>query len=112
MLKVLENFGKWKGQLAKNNFESAFKEYHNKVIKDSHHCNSLDIENLTAVLCPDCSCVIGRRVGSWRRRDWKGCSLRSDPGVHPMTDLVASTHWLASCEAGAGYWLTEHRDLW
>ncbi|KAH7522207.1 hypothetical protein FEM48_Zijuj07G0113800 [Ziziphus jujuba var. spinosa] len=67
MLKVLEDFEKWEGKVANNNLGSAFKEYHDKVAKDSHLCHRFDAKNViekgipydAIVQCSECSNVMG-----------------------------------------------------
>ncbi|KAH7522204.1 hypothetical protein FEM48_Zijuj07G0113500 [Ziziphus jujuba var. spinosa] len=65
MLKVLEGFQNWKDIVGKTNFETAFQEYHNQAVEDSHRCQYFDIKDgakkdipYDAVHCPDCSRVM------------------------------------------------------
>nr|XP_023915912.1 protein SIEVE ELEMENT OCCLUSION B-like [Quercus suber]POF06213.1 protein sieve element occlusion b [Quercus suber] len=63
MLKVLEDFDKWKEVVREKGFESTFKEYHNKVLHTAHICCRIDIPKASGKIpenmkCPDCPRVM------------------------------------------------------
>ncbi|KAH7522201.1 hypothetical protein FEM48_Zijuj07G0113200 [Ziziphus jujuba var. spinosa] len=59
ILRVLEDFEKWKEVAREKGFEFTFKEYHNRVIQSVRHCCRLDIPSATGktpeiMKCPEC----------------------------------------------------------
>jgi hypothetical protein len=59
ILKVVEEFDKWKEFVREKGFEFTFKEYHNKVLHTAHICCRIDIPNTSGRIpenmkCPDC----------------------------------------------------------
>ncbi|KAE8022600.1 hypothetical protein FH972_008386 [Carpinus fangiana] len=59
ILKVVEDFEKWKEFVKEKGFEFIFKEYHNKVLHTAHICCRIDIPNTSGKIpenmkCPDC----------------------------------------------------------
>ncbi|XP_048333944.2 LOW QUALITY PROTEIN: protein SIEVE ELEMENT OCCLUSION B [Ziziphus jujuba] len=63
ILRVVDEFEKWKGQIKEKAFETAFKEYHNNVLSIIRHCSRLDIPNDAGKVpetmpCPECHRVM------------------------------------------------------
>ncbi|KAG6732706.1 hypothetical protein I3843_01G183600 [Carya illinoinensis] len=59
ILKVLEEFDKWKELVREKGFELSFRDYHNQVLHTSHICCRIDIPNSSGKIpenmkCPDC----------------------------------------------------------
>jgi hypothetical protein len=59
ILKVVEEFDKWKEFVREKGFEFTFKEYHNRVLHTAHICCRIDIPNTSGRIpenmkCPDC----------------------------------------------------------
>ncbi|GLT81385.1 hypothetical protein SLA2020_527740 [Shorea laevis] len=59
ILKVVEDFEKWKEFVREKGFEFTFKEYHNRVLHTAHICCRIDIPNTSGRIpenmkCPDC----------------------------------------------------------
>ncbi|XP_035547857.1 protein SIEVE ELEMENT OCCLUSION B-like isoform X2 [Juglans regia] len=59
ILKVLEEFDKWKELVREKGFELSFRDYHNQVLHTSHICCRIDIPNGSGKIpenmkCPDC----------------------------------------------------------
>ncbi|XP_062168361.1 protein SIEVE ELEMENT OCCLUSION B-like [Alnus glutinosa] len=59
ILKVVEEFDKWKEFVREKGFEFTFKEYHNKVLHTAHICCRIDIPNTSGRIpenmkCPNC----------------------------------------------------------
>ncbi|KAF3456890.1 hypothetical protein FNV43_RR01544 [Rhamnella rubrinervis] len=59
MLKVFDDFEKWKEVVREKGFEFCFREYHGKVIQSVRHCCRLDIPSVTGkppetMRCPEC----------------------------------------------------------
>ena len=63
VLKVLEEFDKWKEVVREMGFEFTFKEHHNKVLHTAHICCRIDIPKSSGKIpenmkCPDCPRVM------------------------------------------------------
>lgn len=63
ILRVLEEFEKWKEFVKEKGFEFVFKEYHNKVVQSVRHCCRLDIPSVNGKVpetmkCPECPRVM------------------------------------------------------
>lgn len=59
ILKVLEDFDKWKEFVREKGFELTFREYHNRVLHTAHICCRIDIPQTSGKIpenmkCPDC----------------------------------------------------------
>lgn len=59
ILKVLEDFERWKEHVKEKGFEISFKLYHEKVIQTVKHCCRLDIPSVAGKVpetmkCPEC----------------------------------------------------------
>ncbi|KAL6189536.1 hypothetical protein ACLB2K_040924 [Fragaria x ananassa] len=59
ILKVLEDFERWKELIKEKGFEVSFKSYHDKVIQTMKHCVRLDIPSVAGKVpetmkCPEC----------------------------------------------------------
>ncbi|KAL5542130.1 hypothetical protein UlMin_009840 [Ulmus minor] len=59
ILRVLEDFEKWKEFVKEKGFEFVFKEYHKKVIQSIRHCTRLDVPSVAGKMpetmhCPEC----------------------------------------------------------
>ena len=59
IIRVLEEFDKWKDSVKEAGFEAAFKAYHTKVVQSVRHCSRLDIPGVAGkapetMHCPEC----------------------------------------------------------
>ncbi|XP_048334288.2 protein SIEVE ELEMENT OCCLUSION B-like [Ziziphus jujuba] len=59
MLRIVEEFEKWKAVIRVKGFEIAFREYHEKLIQSVRHCCRLDIPSVIGKVpermqCPEC----------------------------------------------------------
>ncbi|XP_015888002.2 protein SIEVE ELEMENT OCCLUSION B [Ziziphus jujuba] len=59
ILRVVDEFEKWKDQIKEKGFEIAFKEYHNKILAVVRQCSRLDIPSEAGKVpetmpCPEC----------------------------------------------------------
>ncbi|XP_061371201.1 protein SIEVE ELEMENT OCCLUSION B-like [Gastrolobium bilobum] len=59
ILKAVAEFDKWKEGVIKKGFEFSFKEYHERIVRTTHRCSSLEIPNVAGKLpetikCPEC----------------------------------------------------------
>ena len=59
IMKVVEEFEKWKEIVKKKGFAFVFKEYHNKAVQSARHCCRLDIPTVAGnvpetMKCPEC----------------------------------------------------------
>ncbi|GMN74180.1 hypothetical protein TIFTF001_052329 [Ficus carica] len=81
ILKVVEEFDKWKEAVKEYGFEYVFKEYHNKVIQSVRHCCRLDIPSVSAKVpetmqCPECPRIMETFI------TYKCCHIDAPANAH------------------------------
>ncbi|KAK7278471.1 hypothetical protein RJT34_23500 [Clitoria ternatea] len=59
ILKIVQEFDKWKEQMVKNDLEISIREQYEKVVKITHRCSHLEIPNVAGKIpdtieCPEC----------------------------------------------------------